>query len=65
MRAAAMARDNRFKLILRPETLGPDEFFDLRNDRGERTNDYANPSFVDARNRLAGELRTWRDRYSG
>ena len=65
MRAAAMARDNRFKFILRPETLGPDEFFDLRNDRGERTNDYANPSFVDARDRLAGELRTWRERYPG
>jgi choline-sulfatase len=65
LRAADMARDSRFKLVLRPEDQGPGEFYDLRNDPGERTNQYANQAFVDARDRLAAALRTWHEKYPG
>ncbi|MGD0579764.1 MAG: sulfatase-like hydrolase/transferase [Bryobacteraceae bacterium] len=65
LRAAGMVRDSRFKLISRPEDQGPNEFYDLRNDPGERINQYANQAFVDARDHLAAELRAWHEKYSG
>jgi hypothetical protein len=39
--------------------------YDLRNDPGERTNQYANQAYVDARDRLAAALRTWHEKYPG
>ena len=65
MRGAEMVRDDRFKLVVRPEGQGPDEFYDLRKDPGERTNHYANPSYLDVRDRLAAALHAWRERYPG
>ena len=65
LHGADMARDNRFKLILRPEDQGPSEFYDIRGDPNERSNQYANQSYVDARDRLAAELRTWHEKYPG
>jgi arylsulfatase A-like enzyme len=63
LRGADMARDSRFKLVLRPEDQGPNEFYDLRNDPGERTNQYANQAYVDARDHLAAALRAWHEKY--
>jgi hypothetical protein len=59
-----MARDNRYKLVLRDEGKGPAELYDLVADRHEKTNQYANPQFVSVRDRLAAELAAWRKKYS-
>jgi arylsulfatase A-like enzyme len=62
-RNTEMVRDTRFKLILRNAAKGPNEMFDLRNDPRERVNQYDNPEFLTARDRLAAELQAWRTRY--
>ena len=51
-----MARDTRYKLVLRDEGKAPSEFYDLTVDPHEKTNQYNNPQYVDMRDRLAGEL---------
>lgn len=63
-RYTEMARDNRFKLVLRHNGEGPNELFDLRSDPREKVNQYDNPRFVTVRDRLAGELAVWRKRVS-
>ena len=63
LRGADMARDNRFKLILRPEDQGPSELYDVRGDPNERANQYANQSYVDARDKLATAVRAWHEKY--
>ena len=55
-----MARDTRYKLVLRNQGKGPNELFDLRADPREKLNQYANPAFVTVRDRLAAELDAWR-----
>ena len=55
-----MAREARYKLVLRNQGTGPNELFDLRADPRERLNQYANPAFVTVRDRLAAELDAWR-----
>jgi hypothetical protein len=64
LRNTEMVRDNRFKLVLRNGGKGPNELFDLRNDAREKVNQYPNPQFVTVRDRLAGDLKTWRQKYS-
>lgn len=64
LRGADMARDNRFKLILREEDQGASELYDLRKDPRERTNQYENQEYADVRTRLTAELRTWHEKYS-
>jgi arylsulfatase A-like enzyme len=59
-----MARDNRYKLVLRNEGKGPNEFYDLTADPREKANQYDNPQFVTVRDRLAKELADWRKRTS-
>jgi arylsulfatase A-like enzyme len=59
-RGAEMARDTRYKLVLRNQGQGPNELFDLRADPRERVNQYANPAFVTMRDRLSAELDAWR-----
>ena len=59
-----MARDGRFKLVLRNEGKGPNEFYDLTVDPREKVNHYDNPQFVTARDRLTKELADWRRRTS-
>jgi arylsulfatase A-like enzyme len=61
---AAMARDARYKLVLRDQGKGPGELFDLRADPREKLNQYANPSFVTIRDRLSAEFDAWRKRYA-
>jgi arylsulfatase A-like enzyme len=59
-----MARDNRFKLVLRNDAKGPNELFDIRADPRENTNQYNNPQFITVRDRLARELAGWKTQYS-
>lgn len=63
-RNTEMARDNRFKLVLRNDGAGPNELYDLTADAREKTNLYDNPQFVTVRDRLAKEIAEWRRRIS-
>lgn len=63
-RYTEMARDTRYKLVLRHEGQGPNELFDVRNDPREKTNQYDNPQFLLVKERLTKEIETWRKRYS-
>ncbi len=53
-----MARDARYKLVMRGARAA--EFYDMRNDPGEGTNQIANPAFVSERQRLAEEIAEFR-----
>lgn len=61
-RYAEMARDNRYKLIVRHEGKGPNELYDLRSDPRERVNQYDNQAFVTIRQSLQKDLDAWRAR---
>jgi len=63
-RNTEMARDNRFKLILRNEGEGPNELYDIRSDPRERTNQIENPSYITVRDRLSKEITDWRKKYA-
>jgi arylsulfatase A-like enzyme len=63
-RNTQMARDNRFKLVIRDDGEGPNEFYSLRRDPREKRNEYDNLEFVTVRDRLRRELDQWRERYS-
>jgi arylsulfatase A-like enzyme len=64
LRNTVMARDSRFKLVLRNDGAGPNELFDLAADPGEKTNQYGNPRFLTVRDRMASEARNWKQTYS-
>jgi arylsulfatase A-like enzyme len=63
-RNTEMARDNRYKLVLRNNGEGPNEFYDLRMDPREMTNQYANANFITVRDSLAKQLAAWRQKYA-
>ena len=63
-RYTEMARDARYKLVLRNDGKGPNELFDISADPREKVNRYDDPQFVSVRQRLAGELNAWRKRTS-
>ncbi|MGH9659381.1 MAG: sulfatase family protein, partial [Bryobacteraceae bacterium] len=63
-RNTEMARDNRYKLVLRNDGKGPNEIFDLRTDPREKTNQYENPAYLTVRDRLTRELDAWRKQAS-
>jgi len=63
-RNTAMARTNRFKLIIRNRGEGPNELYDLRRDPQERRNEYGNDAYLTVRNSLSAELDRWSTRYS-
>jgi arylsulfatase A-like enzyme len=63
-RNTEMAREKRYKLVLRDEGKGPSELFDLATDAREKTNQYENPEFLTIRQRLVSELAGWRRKYS-
>lgn len=62
-RNTEMARDTRYKLVLREEGKGPNEFFDLSVDPREKVNQSENPRFVTVRDHLAAELAAWRKKF--
>ncbi len=55
-----MARDGRYKLVLRNQGKGPGEFYDEVADAREASNEYDNPKFANMRERLTGQLAAWR-----
>ncbi len=59
-----MVRDTRYKLILRGEGKGPNEFYDLQVDRREMNNGYEDGQFASIRPALVEEITTWRKTYS-
>ena len=61
-RNTEMARDTRYKLVLRDEGKSRSEFYDLAVDARERTSQYDNPQYVDMRDRLFAEVADWRKR---
>jgi hypothetical protein len=63
IRDAEMARDDRYKLILRGGSSmgkGANELYDETTDPKEQTNQVDNPKFVSMRERLTGQLTAWR-----
>lgn len=59
-----MAREKRYKLVLRNEGKGPNELYDLTVDPREKVNQNDNLQFVTTRTPLAAELAKWKQRYS-
>jgi arylsulfatase A-like enzyme len=57
---AAMARDDRYKLVLHSQGKGPSELYDETADPKEQTNQVDNPKFAGTRDRLTGQLTAWR-----
>jgi arylsulfatase A-like enzyme len=64
LRETRMARDNRYKLVLRHNSDGPNELFDIAGDPREKVNQYDNPQFVSVRERLSSDLAAWTKKYS-
>jgi arylsulfatase A-like enzyme len=61
---AAMARDSRYKLVIRNKGEGPNELYDVRVDPREKVNQYENQGFVTVRDRLRRDLTAWEKQYS-
>jgi arylsulfatase A-like enzyme len=62
LRNTFMARDARYKLVLRNDGKGPNELFDVRADPMEKTNRYDDPQYSAVRQRLTRELESWKTR---
>ena len=63
-RDTAMARSDRYKLILRNEGKGPGELYDDKVDARERVNQYENPQFLTVKTTHSAELAKWKRTYS-
>jgi arylsulfatase A-like enzyme len=59
-RNTEMARDTRFKLVLRNNGNGPNEFFDLADDPREKSNLYENAKFLVERDQMRRATEGWR-----
>lgn len=60
----AMARTDRYKLIVRNEGKGPGELYDDKVDAREKLNQYENPQFMTVKSSLQAELVKWKRTYS-
>ena len=63
-RNTEMARDRRFKLVLRDRGEAMSEMYDLAKDPRERVNLYDNPQVVTVQTELNRQLTGWREKYS-
>ncbi|MFY9724569.1 MAG: sulfatase-like hydrolase/transferase [Bryobacteraceae bacterium] len=63
-RNTAMARTERYNLVIRDDGKGPNELFDLPADSGERTNQIDNDQYISVKNTLSGELAQWKRQYA-
>ena len=59
-RNTEMARDGRFKLVLRNNGNGPNEFFDLAADPHEKANQNENEKFLLERAQMTRDIEAWR-----
>ncbi len=59
-RYAEMARDARYKVVLRNNGQGPNELYDLAADPREHANHYENDQYLLVRQRLTREIESWR-----
>jgi len=57
-----MARDRRYKIVVRNDAKGPNEMYDVVADPREKVNQYNNPQFITVRDRLLGQLQDWKSR---
>jgi len=64
LRNTEMARDPRFKLVVRNNGEGPNELFDMRADVREKINLYESPQHVTVRQRLGAELEAWKKKFA-
>jgi len=64
-RNTEMARDDRYKLILRDQGKGANELYDEATDAVEKDNQYDNPQYVSVKDRLTAALAAWRGRSGG
>jgi arylsulfatase A-like enzyme len=62
--SSGVARDDRYKLVLRNDSRGPNELYDLRADARESVNQFDNPQFLTVKTQLTGELAKWRKTYA-
>ncbi len=62
IRNAEMARDERYKLILRDGGKGANELYDETADAKEQINQFDETKFAGMRDRLTGQLNSWRSR---
>jgi arylsulfatase A-like enzyme len=60
----AMARNDRYKLIVRNDGKGPGELYDDKVDARERVNQYDNPQFMTVKASLLADLGKWKRTYS-
>jgi arylsulfatase A-like enzyme len=60
---AVMARDKRYKLVLRAAGKGPNELYDDITDPREKVNQYDNPGFVTIRDGMTREIEGWTKNY--
>jgi len=60
IRNTEMARDDRYKLILRDAGAGANELYDETADPKEQENQVDNPKFTGMRQRLTAQLTAWR-----
>ena len=60
----AMARSDRYKLIVRADGKGPGELYDEKVDPRERVNQYDNPQFLTVKVELSAGLGKWKQKYS-
>ena len=60
----AMARSDRYKLIVRNEGKGPGELYDDKVDPREKLSQYENPQFMTVKASLQTELGKWKQKYS-
>jgi len=59
-RNTEMARDTRFKLVLRNNGGGPNEFYNLADDPREKSNQYESPKYVVDHERMQRAIESWR-----
>jgi arylsulfatase A-like enzyme len=60
----AMARSDRYKLVVRADGKGPGELYDDKVDPLERVNQYDNPQFLTVKTDLSAQFAKWKKNYS-
>lgn len=58
-----MARDLRYKVVIRNQGQGPNELYDLRRDPGETDNEFDTGEYVTVAEALSRQLAEWRKKY--